>query len=65
MKKSTDEISDIINDLRQDWDLNRYAGSDHERMAARDEVIARAIRQLPECVTLDRAVSQDCVALDT
>ena len=54
MTKSNDEISGIINDLREDWDLVRYAGSDREGMAARDEVIARAIRQLPECVTLDR-----------
>ena len=51
--------ADNISDLRQDWDLARYAGSEQEQMVAREKVIAKAIRQLPECVPLDRTSGKD------
>ena len=54
MTEPRDELTKVITDLRQDWDLARYAGAYEERMTARDKVIGEAIRRLPECVPVDR-----------
>ena len=54
MTEPRDELTKVITDLRQDWDLTRYAGAYEERMTARDKVIGEAIRRLPECVPLGR-----------
>ena len=55
MTSTDDEEPEIIADLRRDWDLARYAGAGEERPAARAEVIAEAMRRLPECVPVRRA----------
>lgn len=49
-----DEVPEIIADLRSDWDLTRHAGAEEEQATARAEVIAEAVRLLPECVPVDR-----------
>lgn len=55
MTSTDDEVPEIIAELRRDWDLTRYAGAPEERAAARAEVIAEAVRRLPECVPVRRA----------
>ena len=54
MPEPRDELTKVIEDLRYDWELARYAGAYEEQMIARDKVIGEAIRRLPECVPLDR-----------
>ena len=55
MTNTNDEVPEIIAELRRDWDLTRYAGTKEEQEAARAEVVAEAVRQLPECVPVRRA----------
>lgn len=55
MANTDDEVPEIVADLRRDWDLTRYAGVEQERAAARAEVIAEAVRRLPECAPVGRA----------
>ena len=54
MTNANDEVPEIIEDLRRDWDLTRYAGAEEEQATARAEVIAEAVRVLSECVPVDR-----------
>ena len=54
MTSTDDEVTEIIAELRRDWELTHYAGAGEEREAARAEVIAEAMRLLPECVPVDR-----------
>ncbi len=54
MTNTNDEIPEIITELRRDWDLTRHAGTEEEQAAARAEVVAEAMRRLPECVPVRR-----------
>ena len=55
MTSTDDEVPEVIEELRRNWDLTRYAGAGEERATARAEVIAEAVRRLPECVPVRRA----------
>ena len=55
MTSTDDEVPEVIKELRRDWDLIRYAGAEEERATARAEVIAEAMRRLPDCVPVRRA----------
>ena len=53
MTSTDDEVPEVIEELRRDWD--RYAEAEEERATARAEVIAEAVRRLPDCVPVRRA----------
>ena len=55
MSNTNDEVPEIIANLRRGWDLTRYAGTKEEQEVARAEVVAEALRRLPECVPVRRA----------